>query len=61
MPASDSARISASPLNMLNTGAPWNASPESSHSERLVSRRIRFTSVAMRAIPPNGAFAGNRP
>ena len=54
MPASDSARISASPLNRLNTGAPWKQSPESSHNERFALARMRFAMVAMRATPPNG-------
>ena len=61
MPASDSARISASPLNSLKTAAPSHASPESSQSERSELTRMRLTIVEMRAIPPNGAFTGRRP
>jgi hypothetical protein len=60
-PASDSARISASPLNRLNTGAPWKQSPLSSHSERFALWRICFAIVAMRAMPPNGPPSRRRP
>ena len=61
MPASDSDRISASPLNMLNTGAPWKQSPESSHSERFESARICFASVEIRAMPPYGGLVNPYP
>jgi hypothetical protein len=55
------ARISASPLNRLKTGAPWKQSPESSHSDREPLARSRLMMVDMRDTPPNGPFWGSNP